>query len=92
MAKPIALPSLTERERDFLFAVAYLTSTHANRRPVSIQGYMGIPAPAVCRAQKKLVNMGYVTTKPDPTDGRCMIVSLSPAGKRLTDRLLGHEK
>ena len=43
-------------------------------------------APLVSRALRSLTADGYVTTKPDPTDGRGRIVSLTRKGRSTYDR------
>ena len=48
---------------------------------------MGLDASTVSRQLAKMIEKGWVRRSIDPTDGRAALVSLTPSGKRLRERL-----
>jgi DNA-binding MarR family transcriptional regulator len=47
-----------------------------------------VDAPTVTRKVQQLERQGLVARRPDPDDGRAWRVSLTPAGRRVIDRLV----
>ena len=60
---------------------------HLERRTCSVTALhntTGIPIPTVSRAVSNLQSDGWLTDRPDPTDGRKRIISLGPRSIELT--------
>lgn len=46
----------------------------------------GVKRPSVTRVVGNLIEAGMVERRPDPTDGRCSLLSVTPAGREYLDR------
>jgi DNA-binding MarR family transcriptional regulator len=57
--------------------------------PTDLYNSLLISSGAMTNRLERLSAAGYIERVPDPGDGRGMLVSLTPAGKRLIDRVLG---
>lgn len=57
--------------------------------PTDLYNSLLISSGAMTNRLERLSASGYITRVPDPRDGRSMLVSLTPSGKRLIDRILG---
>lgn len=56
--------------------------------PTDLYNSLLISSGAMTNRLERLGASGYIARVPDPKDGRSMLVSLTPAGKRLIDRVL----
>jgi DNA-binding MarR family transcriptional regulator len=57
--------------------------------PTALYNSLLISSGAMTNRLDRLGAAGYIDRIPDPEDGRSMLVALTPAGKRLIDRILG---
>lgn len=58
--------------------------------PTALYNSLLISSGAMTNRLERLSAAGYIERVPDPEDGRSMLVSLTPAGKRMIDRMLRH--
>ncbi|MFM7622437.1 MAG: MarR family winged helix-turn-helix transcriptional regulator [Alphaproteobacteria bacterium] len=65
------LPDLTIRQLNLLLAVYLKLGPHTVR---SLSSHLGIAKPAITRAIDKLQDLGFVKRKPDPEDGRSVLI------------------
>jgi DNA-binding MarR family transcriptional regulator len=49
---------------------------------------LGVDAPTVTRKVQQLEHDGYIAREADPDDGRATLIRLSPAGRRILQRVL----
>jgi len=69
---------------------ASLFSTVVRRGPLGLTALSeleGVAAPSLSRAVARLERQGLVRRRPDPSDGRAVIVEATPAGTRLMREL-----
>jgi DNA-binding MarR family transcriptional regulator len=57
--------------------------------PTELYNSLLISSGAMTNRLERLEPAGYIRRIPDPDDGRSMLVALTPAGKRLIERVLG---
>jgi DNA-binding MarR family transcriptional regulator len=57
--------------------------------PTELYNSLLITSGAMTNRLERLAGAGYIDRIPDPHDGRSMLVSLTPAGKRLIERVVG---
>lgn len=56
--------------------------------PTALYNSLLISSGAMTNRLERLTSAGYVRRVPDPSDGRSVLVALTPSGKRLIDRVL----
>jgi DNA-binding MarR family transcriptional regulator len=71
------LPDLTIRQLNLLLAVYLKAGPHTVR---SLSSHLGVAKPAITRAIDKLQDLGFVKRKPDPEDGRSVLIQRSING------------
>lgn len=49
---------------------------------------LDVDTPAVTRKLQQLARLGYVNVTPDPEDKRAKLITLTPAGEEVTDRVM----
>jgi len=57
--------------------------------PTALYNSLLISSGAMTNRLERLESAGYIERIPDPEDGRSMLVALTPAGKRLIERVVG---
>src|SRR6059058_3975603 len=57
--------------------------------PTSLYNSLLVTSGAMTNRLERLAASGYIDRIPDPKDGRSMLVALTPAGKRLIERVVG---
>ena len=56
--------------------------------PTSLYNSLLVSSGAMTNRLERLTSLGYVRRIPDPSDGRSVLVELTPKGKRLIDRVV----
>jgi DNA-binding MarR family transcriptional regulator/GNAT superfamily N-acetyltransferase len=69
------------------FPVFYVLSQGENKTITAIAKEIGHSHPSVSKIITEMSDKGYVTERKDKADGRTNIVSLSPKGKTITDKI-----
>lgn len=77
-------PDLTARQLQMLLTVALTPSPHTVR---GLAAALVISKPAITRATDRLVELGFVTRRPDPTDRRSVIIAATRAGRDFLGKL-----
>jgi MarR family transcriptional regulator for hemolysin len=65
-----------------------LTDADEPKSVKAIADALGLSLPGVSRAVEAMVQRGEVTREEDPRDRRCKMVSVTPKGRRLYERLM----
>jgi MarR family transcriptional regulator, transcriptional regulator for hemolysin len=65
-----------------------LTETEKPMSVKAISDAMGLSLPGVSRSIEGMVQRGEVTREEDPRDRRCKMVSVTPRGRKLYERLM----
>lgn len=58
-------------------------------RPSDLARREGIGPPTLSRVMTRLESDGYLAREPDPDDGRCSLMAVGAAGRRLLDEVRG---
>lgn len=77
-------PDLSQRQ------LAVLLTAHIEPGPHTVRGLAGhlqVSKPAVTRALDRLEDLGFAARRPDPSDGRSVLVACLPPGARLLRRI-----
>ena len=77
-------PDLTARQLQMLLTVTLTPSPHTVR---GLAAALVISKPAITRATDRLVELGFVTRRPDPTDRRSVIIAATRAGRDFLGKL-----
>ena len=65
-----------------------LTDADEPKSVKALAGALGLSLPGVSRSIEAMVQRGEVTREEDPRDRRCKMVSVTPRGRRLYERLM----
>jgi len=88
------VPELTSTEFEALVAIhhfcAHKTARPAGIRPKQLAEHFGVAAPTVNQYTRALLNKGYITQVPDPSDGRAVLLTLSQKGEQA--RLMARQR
>ena len=77
-------PDLTARQLQMLLTVTLTPGPHTVR---GLAAALVISKPAITRATDRLVELGFVTRRPDPKDRRSVIIAATRVGRDFLGRL-----
>jgi MarR family transcriptional regulator, transcriptional regulator for hemolysin len=69
-------------------ALMLLTEAHKPMSVKALSDAMGLSLPGVSRSVDTMVQRGEVTREEDPRDRRCKMLSVTPRGRKLYERLM----